>query len=143
MQNKMTIYFLSISENEAFARNVVASFMISLNPTLSELNDVKTAVSEAVTNAIVHGYPDSVGVIELEGEINDFELHIKIKDYGVGIENIDLAVQSHYSSKEELERSGMGFTIMKTFMDEFSVESSVNKGTLVKMCKRIQKNLAV
>ncbi len=137
MTNKMKVSFLSISENEAFARNVVSSFILNLNPTISELNDIKTAVSEAVTNAIVHGYPDGVGIIEIEAETKDNILHIKIKDAGVGIENLEKALEPFYSSKFEEERSGMGFTIMKTFMDEVYVTSSINKGTIVSMSKQV------
>ena len=137
MNNKMKVNFLSISENESFARNVIASFILNLNPTVSELNDIKTAVSEAVTNAIVHGYPDSVGEIEMTAEIIDGVLHIKIKDIGVGIENLEKALEPFYSSKFEDERSGMGFTIMKTFMDDILVTSSLNQGTVVSMTKRI------
>ena len=136
MQNKMTLSFLSISENESFARNVLASFSVSLNPSVSQINDVKTAVSEAVTNAIVHGYPDTVGNIEIEAYIsNENVLHIKIKDYGVGIENLSEALEPFYSTKFEDERSGMGFTIMKTFMDTVKVESKLNEGTTVYMTK--------
>jgi stage II sporulation protein AB (anti-sigma F factor) len=136
MLNKMTLKFLSISENEAFARNVIASFSVSLNPSVSQINDVKTAVSEAVTNAIVHGYPDTVGEIEVEAEITkEGTLHIKIKDNGVGIENVSEALEPFFSTKFEDERSGMGFTIMKTFMDEVKVESKLNEGTTVYMSK--------
>ncbi len=137
MNNKMKVNFLSISQNESFSRNVIASFILDLNPTVSELNDIKTAVSEAVTNAIVHGYPDSVGEIEMQAEINNDELHIKIIDSGVGIENLEEALEPFYSSRLEDERSGMGFTIMKTFMDEVKVTSNVNQGTVVYMLKRL------
>lgn len=135
MINKMNLNFLSISENEAFARNVVAMFAISANPTLNEISDVKTAVSEAVTNAIVHGYPDSVGIIDVEAELNDNVLHIIIKDYGVGISNVEEVLEPFYTTKLEDERSGMGFTIMKNFMDEVIVKSEINKGTTIKMVK--------
>ena len=116
MYNKTTITFLSLSENEAFARNSVASFMLPLNPTLSEINDVKTAVSEAVTNAIVHGYPDALGEITLTAIISDEKIHIEIIDDGVGIENVAEAQEPFYTTKPESERSGMGFTVMKSFM---------------------------
>lgn len=139
MYNKMKINFASISENEGFARNVIASFMLMLNPTISEVNEVKTAVSEAVTNAIVHGYPDTIGIIEMEAEINDEYLHIEIKDSGVGIENLEKALEPFYSTKFEDERSGMGFTVMKSFMDSVTVESSINLGTCVKMSKKLKK----
>lgn len=143
MKNSVKIYFLSISENEAFARNAIASLIIPLNPTLSEINDVKTAVSEAVTNAIVHGYPDSVGEIYLEAEIDGGNLHIKIVDNGVGIESVEKALEPFYSTKVESERSGMGFTIMQSFMDSVEVESKLNFGTTVKMSKKILKKHAV
>lgn len=139
MYNKTTIKFLSLSENEAFARNSVASFMLPLNPTLSEINDVKTAVSEAVTNAIVHGYPDTVGEIILTVIISDDKLHIEIKDDGVGIENVLEAQEPFYTTKPENERSGMGFTVMKSFMSEVYVNSCINKGTLVTLIKYLSK----
>ena len=137
MENKMKLSFLSISENEAFARNVVASFILPFNPTVSQINDVKTAVSEAVTNAIVHGYPDSVGEIEVEAYTDGNEIHINITDGGVGIDDLSKALQPFYSSKPECERSGMGFTIMKSFMDNVEVESKINVGTTVKMSKNL------
>ena len=139
MYNKMNLNFLSISENEAFARNVIAAFSLGVNPTLSEISDVKTAVSEAVTNAIVHGYPDTVGNIDIEAEINENTLHIIIKDYGVGISNLSEALESFYTTKYEDERSGMGFTIMKSFMDEVKVDSKLNVGTTVEMTKTFKK----
>lgn len=142
MNNKMSITFLSVSENEAFARNVIASFLLPLNPTLSELNDVKTAVSEAVTNAIVHGYPDTVGEVHMEALIEEDKIHIKIKDAGVGIEDLTRALEPFYTSKAESERSGMGFTIMKTFMDEVLVTSSLNFGTEITMSKTIKSKRA-
>lgn len=139
MLNKIKLSFSSISENEAFARNVIASFMLSINPTLSQINEVKTAVSEAVTNAIVHGYPDSVGEIVMEAELDDDFLHISIKDSGVGIEDLNKALEPFYSTKIEDERSGMGFTVMQSFMDEVNVNSKLNIGTVVNMTKRLNK----
>ena len=143
MKNCVKIYFSSISENEAFARNAIASLIIPLNPTLSQVNDVKTAVSEAVTNAIVHGYPDSVGEIYMEAQIDGEYLHIKIVDYGVGIESVEKALEPFYSTKIESERSGMGFTIMQSFMDSVEVDSKINDGTTVKMTKKILQKHAV
>ncbi|MBQ3235289.1 MAG: anti-sigma F factor [Clostridia bacterium] len=137
MKNKVKLYFSSVSENEAFARNTIASFILPLNPTLSELSDVKTAVSEAVTNAIVHGYPDAVGEIEILAEIDGQDIHIEISDDGVGIDDLQKALEPFYSTKLENERSGMGFTIMKTFMDSVSVNSQKNAGTKVIMSKKI------
>ena len=140
MNNKMSLTFLAISQNEAFARNVIASFMLSLNPTLSQLNEVKTAVSEAVTNAIVHGYPNGNGEVFIKSTIENGVIHIEIKDNGVGIENVNLAIEPFFSTKVDEERSGMGFTVMKSFMDEVNVESKLNEGTIVKMSKRILNN---
>ena len=114
--NKMKLEFLSHSKNEAFARSVIACFALGLNPSISEIADIKTAVSEAVTNAIVHGYPSSVGTIVLESEIDGDVLHINVFDDGVGIENIDDALEPFFTTKPDDERSGMGFTIMKSFM---------------------------
>ncbi len=143
MDNKMTLTFLSLSENESFARNAVASFMLPLNPTLSEINDVKTAVSEAVTNAVVHGYPDVVGEIELKARIEDNFIHIEIIDNGVGIDDLSKALEPFYSTKPENERSGMGFSIMQSFMDEIDVKSAINEGTIIKMSKKINQTKAV
>ncbi len=143
MDNKMTLTFLSLSENEAFARNAVASFMLPLNPTLSEISDVKTAVSEAVTNAVVHGYPDAVGEVELKAVIDGNFIHIEIIDNGVGIEDLSKALEPFYSTKPESERSGMGFSIMQSFMDEIDVKSAINKGTIIKMSKKINQSKAV
>ncbi len=140
MQNKMNLSFISISENEAFARNVIASFMLTLNPTLSEISDVKTAVSEAVTNAIVHGYKNQTGIVEISAEIDGQSIHIKIKDGGVGIENVDLAQEPFFTTGIESERSGMGFTVMRSFMDSVEVISKLNEGTTVIMTKKIANN---
>ena len=101
MVNKMNVRFDSVSENEGFARNVIASFLMSLNPSVSELSDVKTAVSEAVTNAIVHGYPDTVGEVGMTAEINDNEIHIVVSDKGVGISNLEEALKPFFTSKPE------------------------------------------
>ncbi len=140
-RNKMKMSFSSISENESFARSVAGLFALQLNPNLSEITDVKTAVSEAVTNCIVHGYPKGVeGDIELEGEIIDDVLHINVFDYGVGIENVSEALEPFYTTKECDERSGMGFTIMRTFMDDVTVKSVVGEGTRVYMTKKIKSN---
>ena len=117
MINKMKLTFSSLSENEAFSRSVVAAFIMPLNPTISEICDIKTAVSEAVTNAVVHGYPDTVGDILLSCEIDSDVIHIKIQDNGVGISNVPKALEPFYTTKGDLERSGMGFTIMQSFMD--------------------------
>ena len=133
--NEMKLCIPARSENEVFARNVVAAFALPLNPTLSELSDVKTAVSEAVTNCIVHGYRGSEGWIEIVCRSEGRSLHIEISDSGKGICDVEQALQPFYTTLEDEERSGMGFTIMQTFMDEFSVRSAPNEGTTVTMCK--------
>lgn len=135
--DKMILKFNAKSENEAFARTCVSAFILPLNPSLEELSDVKTAVSEAVTNAVVHAYDRGEdGVIEIECEISGAELHIKIKDFGKGIENIDEALEPFFTTRSFEERSGMGFTIMKTFMSDLSVETVPSGGTVVSMKKR-------
>lgn len=138
MNNKIKLTFLSLSENESFARSVISCFILKLNPTIAQITDIKTAVSEAVTNCIVHGYPDSVGEITLESEIVDNSVHINIFDNGVGIEDVNLAQEPFYTTKSIEERSGMGFTIMKSFMDDVSVVSKKGEGTKVYMKKIIE-----
>ena len=134
--NEMQLKFLSRSENEVFARNVVAAFALPLNPTLDELSDVKTAVSEAVTNCIVHGYRGCEGWITLCCKLDGEVLHIRISDDGRGIDDLEQALTPFYTSLPEEERSGMGFTIMQTFMTAFSVSSEAGKGTIVTMSKQ-------
>lgn len=136
--NEMRLEFLSKSQNEAFARVVVAAFAAQLDPTLEEIADIKTAVSEAVTNAIIHAYDQSIGIVEIVGKLFDGGIIVEIMDRGKGIENIEEAMQPLYTSKPELERSGMGFTVMETFMDEVEVTSSLGKGTRVRMVKYIK-----
>lgn len=133
--NRMQLKFLSKSENEVFARNVVAAFALPLNPTLSELSDVKTAVSEAVTNSIVHGYGHGEGWVVLECETDENQLHITVSDSGKGIADVDQALTPFFTTLPGEERSGMGFTIMQTFMTSLSVESEIGKGTRVIMTK--------
>lgn len=132
--------FSSLSENESLARVIVAAFISRLDPTLEEIDDVKTAVSEAVTNCIVHGYPDGGGEIIMECEIEDDILTVKISDTGVGIENLNKVLEPFYTSKPLDERAGMGFTIMRTFMDSFTVDSEVDRGTTVFMSKQLVKS---
>ncbi|HLS23433.1 MAG TPA: anti-sigma F factor [Pseudogracilibacillus sp.] len=141
MKNEMELTFLSVSENESFARSTVASFITQLDPTLDELTEIKTVVSEAVTNSIIHGYEEQKdGRITITCRIYESnEVEISIIDYGVGIENIELAKEPLYTSKPELERSGMGFSIMESFMDQVTVTSTVGVGTTVTMRKQIQK----
>lgn len=137
MKNKMVVKFDSLSENECFARNVIASFLMPLNPSIGVLSDIKTAVSEAVTNSIVHGYPEKKGEVTMSAEIDEDNIHIVVSDKGVGIENLEEALQPFFTGKPEDERSGMGFTIIKTFMDEVKVVSEPLKGTIVDMKKLI------
>ncbi len=131
----MQLKFLARSENEVFARNAVAAFALSLNPTLAQLSDVKTAVSEAVTNSIVHGYTDKEGWIRISCKTDENFLHIEISDSGRGIDNIEEALTPFFTTLPDEERSGMGFTIMQTFMTSFSVQSAPGVGTTVKMSK--------
>lgn len=137
-QNEMKLEIPSKSQNESFARVVVAAFASQLDPTIAELSDVKTSVSEAVTNSIIHGYENKAGIVVIKGLIEDKKLYIEIIDYGKGIEDIELARQPLYTSKPELERSGMGFTVMETFMDILEVESVPGEGTRVKMIKEFK-----
>lgn len=133
--NMMKIEFLSKSQNESFARVAVAAFAAQLDPTLEELSDIKTAVSEAVTNAIIHGYDNQEGVVAIEVYILQNEITIIVSDKGVGIEELELAMQPLYTSRPDLERSGMGFTVMETFMDSLEVKSEKGSGTTVIMKK--------
>lgn len=135
IDNEMKLEFLSRSQNESFARSVVAAFIAQLDPTIDELADVKTAVSEAVTNAIIHGYECQSGQVTIISRIMDRTVEIEIRDCGKGIENIELARQPLYTSKPELERSGMGFTVMETFMDSVEVDSQPGMGTTIRMTK--------
>jgi len=136
--NEIELEFDSKSQNESFARIVVSAFASVLNPTLEELADIKTAVSEAVTNSIIHGYGNENGKIKLHCYIKGREIGITIIDYGVGIENVLRAMEPLYTSRPELERSGMGFAFMEAFMDELEVKSKLGEGTVVTMKKVIQ-----
>ena len=136
--NEMKIEFLSKSSNEAFARISVAAFIAQLDPTLEELADIKTAVSEAVTNSIIHGYEEQDGIIKLICKIRDNEVFIEVSDSGKEIENVEIAKQPLYTTKSNMERSGMGFTIMESFMDYVEVESMLGIGTKVAMSKVIK-----
>ena len=139
--NEMKLEFLSKSCNEAFARITVAAFASQLDLTIEELADIKTAVSEAVTNSIIHGYEDSEAIIKIKGKIIKNTIEIEISDTGKGIENIELARKPLYTTKANLERSGMGFTIMENFMDEVQIDSVLGLGTKVIMRKKIKKHL--
>ena len=136
--NEMRIDFSALPENEAFARVAVGAFLLPLNPTMDEMEDVKTAVSEAVTNAIIHGYQNRGGMIRLAAWLYEGKLvKIDIVDCGVGIEDVAKAREPLYTSSPEMERSGMGFTVMETFMDSLSVYSKRGRGTTIHMEKRL------
>lgn len=136
-ENQIELKFSAKSENESFARSVIACYALKLKPNVAQISDVKTAVSEAVTNAVVHGYPQGEGDILMQVGIEAGNLHIKVIDYGVGIDDVNIALEPFYTTKPEEERSGMGFTIMKSFMDEVKVTSQKNVGTTVYMLKKI------
>lgn len=153
-QNEMEIFFDAISRNESFARVAVAAFVTHLNPTLEELADVKTAVSEAVTNAIIHGYenfegyglhgekpaaqsPEHPGKVRLKCVLEGDVIHIEVEDTGKGIENLEQAMEPLFTTRPELDRSGMGFSFMEAFMDDLKVQSEPGKGTLVRMIKKL------
>lgn len=141
MGNYMKLELAALSENEGFARSAVAAFALSLNPSLTELSDIKTAVSEAVTNCVVHAYKGAQNKILIECQTERYDdggvLHITITDFGCGIEDVDKAVAPFFTTLSDGERSGMGFTIMQTFMSEFSLTSEKDKGTVVRMSKKI------
>ncbi|WHH60447.1 anti-sigma F factor [Petroclostridium sp. X23] len=137
INNEMKLEFLSKSSNESFARVAVAAFASQMDPTIEELADIKTAVSEAVTNSIIHGYENEIGYVNIHCRIIQDIIEIVIEDNGKGIEDVVLARQPLYTTHPEMERSGMGFTVMETFMDSIEVESEMGKGTKVRMTKRI------
>lgn len=139
IKNEMKMEFLSRSANEAFARIAVASFASQLDPTIEEIADIKTSVSEAVTNSIIHAYPNRDGIVKIKAVLKENEIEIEISDTGDGIENVEEAREPLYTTKGNLERSGMGFTIMENFMDELKVESILGLGTKVTMNKKIKK----
>ncbi len=138
--NRFYMEMDAVSENEAFARVCIAAFCARLDPTLEEINDIKTAVSEAVTNAIIHGYKKQGGTIHMQADIDDNVLSICISDDGCGIEDVNKAMEPLYTTGALEERSGMGFTFMEIFMDYLQVESEPGKGTKVIMKKEISKN---
>ncbi len=141
MKEEMKLEFDAISENEGLARVVIAAFLTRLDPTLEQLQDVKTAVSEAVTNAVIHGYEEKGGKIRMSAALEKGELKLTIEDEGVGIEDISKAMQPLFTTKPEGERSGMGFSFMEAFMDKVEVESSPGNGTTVHMWKSFQENI--
>lgn len=136
LENRVCIEFESRSQNEGFARVAVAAFVSQLDPTIEEIADIKTAVSEAVTNSIIHGYENRKdGLIRIESQISGKEVKIVIIDYGIGMDDIEKAREPLFTSRPDLERSGMGFTVMETFMDSLEVESEKGKGTRISMKK--------
>lgn len=139
IKNEMKLEFESKSSNEAFARIAVAAFASQLDPTIEEIADIKTSVSEAVTNSIIHAYPDKTGIVKVRSILYEDEIEIEISDNGKGIENVEEARKALYTTKGNLERSGMGFTIMESFMDSLEVESIVDLGTKITMTKKIKK----
>lgn len=137
MENYMKLEVPAKSCNESFVRAAVAAFSVQLDLSVEEMSDIKTAVSEAVTNSIVHGYANMKGVVKIVCKVIDSVFEIEVTDFGVGIEDIGQAMQPLYTSRPDCERSGMGFTVMQTFMDELYVESGPGEGTTVRMRKRI------
>lgn len=137
MKNYAHIEFAARSANEGFARTAVAAFAAQLDPTVEEIADIKTAVSEAVTNAIIHGYEGRDGVVKLSMYIEGRTITVVVEDQGRGIADINKAMRPLYTSKPHLERSGMGFTVMESFMDTLEVKSQVDAGTTVRMTKKI------
>ena len=139
IENEMKLEFISKATNESFARITIAAFASQLDPTIEELADIKTAVSEAVTNCIIHAYENRQGVIRINAQLKDDQIIIQISDNGKGIENVDIAKEPLYTTKPNLERSGMGFTIMESFMDSMKVESIVGLGTKITLTKTIKR----
>ena len=137
--NEMSLSFLSYSANEGFARATVAAFVAQLDPTVGEISDIKTAVSEAVTNCIIHGYKGEIHKIRVECRLRGQELQVDVTDHGAGIPDIKKAMEPLFTTKADKDRSGMGFTFMEAFMDELQVESEVGRGTTVHMKKIIRR----
>lgn len=140
MKNEMTLTFSAISQNEGFARNAVAAFCAELDPTVDQINDIKTAVSEAVTNVIVHAYPENAqdNTVTVKTTLEDDTVHIVVSDNGVGIDDIEHAMQPFFTTRPDEERSGMGFTVMESFTDELTVTRNTPTGTVVAMTKTIR-----
>lgn len=136
-RNEVAIEFGAQSRNESFARMVAAAYAAQLNPTLEEISDIKTAVSEAVTNAVIHGYNGQNGTVRMKLALEESEVQIEVTDYGAGMENVLLAMEPMYTTRADMERSGMGFAFMEAFMDELEVYSAPQRGTVVRMRKRI------
>lgn len=143
MINELNLKIKALPENEAFVRLAVASFCALTNPSVEELGDIKTAVSEAFTNCVVHAYPNQKGDVEINVKLAIDEIYITITDFGIGIEDVNKAKQPFYTSKPNSERSGMGFTVMEGFMDSLDVKSSPNNGVTVTMSKKKDYGVAV
>jgi stage II sporulation protein AB (anti-sigma F factor) len=144
MRNEMNLQFSALSQNESFARVTVAAFITQLDPTLDDLTEIKTVVSEAVTNAIIHGYENNPeGIVYISVVLEEQCVTLTIRDEGVGIDNLDEAMQPLFTSKPELERSGMGFTIIENFMDQCEVSSTVNVGTTITVKKYLKNSNAL
>ena len=137
--NQMTLKFDSLSVNEGFSRSAVSAFCVGLNPTLDDITDIKTAVSEAVTNCVVHAYPKTIGVIEIWVGLTKDSVHISIKDNGVGIDDLNQAREPFFTTKQNEDRAGMGFTVMESFMDSLEVLHNKGGGIEVRMTKKISK----
>ncbi len=135
--NEMTLSVKSLSVNEGFVRSAIAAFCVEANPTLDEITDIKTAVSEAITNCVVHAYPTQVGDILIKVKLYKDKVQMSITDYGTGIENIEQAKEPFYTTRPDQERSGMGFTVMESFMDDLVVEKNRGKGITVRMTKKL------
>lgn len=138
--NEMNLSVKSLSINESFVRSAIAGFCVTANPTLDEITDIKTAVSEAITNCVVHAYPEKAGIIDIKVKLYSEKVDISITDYGTGIDNLKLATQPFFTTKPEQERSGMGFTVMESFMDNFNVVRNKTKGITVYMTKYFGKS---
>ena len=139
-KNEMSMTVKSLSENESFVRSSVAAFCLSMNPSIDEITEIKTAVSEAVTNCVVHAYPDKVGDILIKVKLTDDSVLISVTDYGVGIDNLEKAIEPFFTTKPDDDRSGMGFTVIESFMDSFKLERNKTAGVTVSMTKRISQN---
>ena len=137
--NKMHLEIPALSINESFTRGVVGAFCVSINPTLEQINDLKTAVSEAITNCVVHGYKDCTGNICLDATLFEDRVELTIQDFGIGIDDVQKAIQPFFTTKPDEERSGMGFTVMQAFMDSVELSSQVGKGTKLTMTKYFTK----
>ena len=136
-KNEMSMTVKSLSENESFVRSSVAAFCLSMNPTIDEITEIKTAVSEAVTNSVVHAYPGKIGDIIIKVKLTENNVYISVTDYGVGIDNLEKAIEPFFTTKPDEDRSGMGFTVIESFMDSFKLERNKTAGVTVTMTKHI------